>query len=390
MTTLLKDGELPGEFLVAESSVPRVESLLRQPEVDRLIPRGLDWRWGAEIVDRGGVPHRALYALESKAIITGTEVRGANGGSRSAAQPARGAVRAEHVRAAAVRRCHGTEHREPPRDPARWTGPGTAARDPGPDRRAGPHRNGRTAPSRRRTTSPSCCGQARSRCRSRWWSRAASVPRSAPIRSAMASAPQCSRWCSSSSSMGLYYRFAGMLATGALLLYVLFALGGLARFGFTLTLPGLAGFALSIGHGGRCQRPDLRANTRRTGRGRDGSRVGRSRVQECHERDRRFQRDHRAHGAHSLPGGHRLGPGFAITLLIGLAASMVSAVFVTRTFFMIWLEKPPEARCDPVPELRTAGAARVQRDRAPEMGVWADRGVRGARADPAPASRGEL
>jgi protein-export membrane protein SecD len=47
--------------------------------------------------------------------------------------------------------------------------------------------------------------------------------------------------------MGLYYKFAGVLATSALLFYVLFALGGLALFGFTLTLPGLAGFALSIG-----------------------------------------------------------------------------------------------------------------------------------------------
>ena len=31
--------------------------------------------------------------------------------------------------------------------------------------------------------------------------------------------------------------------------------------------------------------------------------------------------------------------GFAITLLIGLVASMVTAVFVTRTIFMTWLNK---------------------------------------------------
>ena len=33
--------------------------------------------------------------------------------------------------------------------------------------------------------------------------------------------------------------------------------------------------------------------------------------------------------------------GFAITLLIGIIASMITAVFVTRTFFMIWLQRRP-------------------------------------------------
>jgi preprotein translocase SecF subunit len=33
--------------------------------------------------------------------------------------------------------------------------------------------------------------------------------------------------------------------------------------------------------------------------------------------------------------------GFAITLLIGIAASMISAVFVTRTFFLAWLTRRP-------------------------------------------------
>jgi preprotein translocase subunit SecD len=33
--------------------------------------------------------------------------------------------------------------------------------------------------------------------------------------------------------------------------------------------------------------------------------------------------------------------GFAVTLIIGIAASVVTAVFVTRTFFMIWLDRRP-------------------------------------------------
>src|SRR6185295_3565858 len=34
--------------------------------------------------------------------------------------------------------------------------------------------------------------------------------------------------------------------------------------------------------------------------------------------------------------------GFAITLLIGLVASMITAVFVTRTFFLVWVKRRPD------------------------------------------------
>src|SRR5690606_1823379 len=44
-----------------------------------------------------------------------------------------------------------------------------------------------------------------------------------------------------------YYRFAGVLAVAALALYVLFTLAVLAGFDAVITLPGLAGFVLSVG-----------------------------------------------------------------------------------------------------------------------------------------------
>jgi preprotein translocase subunit SecD len=31
--------------------------------------------------------------------------------------------------------------------------------------------------------------------------------------------------------------------------------------------------------------------------------------------------------------------GFAVTLIIGIIASLITAVFVTRTFFLIWLQR---------------------------------------------------
>ena len=33
--------------------------------------------------------------------------------------------------------------------------------------------------------------------------------------------------------------------------------------------------------------------------------------------------------------------GFAVTLIMGIIASMITAVFVTRTFFMLWLNRRP-------------------------------------------------
>ena len=35
--------------------------------------------------------------------------------------------------------------------------------------------------------------------------------------------------------------------------------------------------------------------------------------------------------------------GFAVTLILGIAASMITAVFVTKTFFLIWLDRKADA-----------------------------------------------
>src|SRR5216110_1431232 len=45
LSSLLFQGQLPGEYLVPEEQVPVAESLLARPDVQRLIPRGLDLRW---------------------------------------------------------------------------------------------------------------------------------------------------------------------------------------------------------------------------------------------------------------------------------------------------------------------------------------------------------
>ncbi|MFL5505141.1 MAG: protein translocase subunit SecD, partial [Gemmatimonadaceae bacterium] len=36
--------------------------------------------------------------------------------------------------------------------------------------------------------------------------------------------------------------------------------------------------------------------------------------------------------------------GFAVTLLAGIAASMITSIFVVRTFYMLWLDRSREAQ----------------------------------------------
>src|SRR3989441_951429 len=74
LSSLLFQGSLPGEYLVPEEQVPAAESLLARPEVRRLIPRGLELKWGTEVASRGARAYRALYAVEDRPIITGEEL----------------------------------------------------------------------------------------------------------------------------------------------------------------------------------------------------------------------------------------------------------------------------------------------------------------------------
>ena len=136
-----------------------------------------------------------------------------------------------------------------------------------------------------------------------------------------------------------YYRLSGVLAVAALTLYLLFTLALLAGFDAVLTLPGIAGLVLSVGMAvdanvlifERIREELVRGKTVRA------------------SLDEGFQ--------HALPAiidsnvstiltalvlfEFGTGPvkGFAVTLIAGISASMVSAIFVVRTFYNIWLQR---------------------------------------------------
>ncbi len=137
--------------------------------------------------------------------------------------------------------------------------------------------------------------------------------------------------------MMLYYRMAGMLAVGALGIYLLLVLGGLAALDATLTLPGIAGLILSIGMA-------VDANVlifERIREELEARRAPRTAVDEGFGNAVSAIVD--ANITTLITGlilfQFGTGPvrGFAVTLCIGIVASFFSAMYVTRTLFLMYL-----------------------------------------------------
>jgi preprotein translocase subunit SecD len=143
-----------------------------------------------------------------------------------------------------------------------------------------------------------------------------------------------------------YYRAAGVVAVTGLLFYVLFTLGGLAAMGATLTLPGLAGFVLSLGIA-------VDANVLIFERIREELKLNKTpRVAVETGFDAAMPAIIDANittvttAAFLFQFGTGPVKGFAVTLIVGIIASLITAVFVTKTIFLIWLQ-----RRDPAKEL---------------------------------------
>jgi protein-export membrane protein SecD len=336
-STLLFEGQVPGEFLVPEESFPRVDSLLGLPEVQREVPRGLELVWAAAPRSQGARSFRPLYAVDRRAIITGESLADAQatldqvtGGS---------IVRFQLTRAGG--RVFGRETARHVGDHMAIILDGRVQSQP-PVIRSQINRDGQIE-----------LGNAdlREAQDLALVLRAGALP--APLQiveegTVSASMGQDSiRQGITASVVGGavilllvigYYRFAGVLAVAGLAIYSLFTLGALAGFGATITLPGLAGFVLSVGMA-------VDANVLVFERIREelaAKRAARAAV------DMGFQ--------NALPAiidsnlttvltalflfQFGTGPvqGFAITLIVGIFASFISAVFVTKTFFLMWLE----------------------------------------------------
>jgi preprotein translocase subunit SecD len=133
--------------------------------------------------------------------------------------------------------------------------------------------------------------------------------------------------------MIIYYKRAGVIASAALLFTVLFTLGILAGFGATLTLPGIAGIILTIGM-------SVDSNVLIYERIREEMATGKTVKASV---DSGFKRANSAIIDSNLTTfitgiilyQFGTGPvqGFALTLMIGIVASLFSALVVARLIF---------------------------------------------------------
>jgi preprotein translocase subunit SecD len=140
-------------------------------------------------------------------------------------------------------------------------------------------------------------------------------------------------------TMLLIYHLSGVNAVAALILNILLVFGGMGAFHSTLTLPGIAGIILTIGMA-------VDANVLVFERIREEMRAGRTlRSAIDHGFDRAFTSIIDTHVTTIVSAlflfQFGTGPikGFAVTLTIGLLASLFTSVFVSRWIFDFWLSR---------------------------------------------------
>ncbi len=343
LSSLMFEGQLPGEFLVPEESYARVDSIIHLPEAVREVPRGLELIWGAQARSLGGRSYRPIYAVDRRPIITGDQLADA---SATIDQTAGGAiVRFQLTRAGG--RIFSRETGRHIGDHMAIILDGRVQSQP-PVIRSQIGRDGQIEMGNADLREAQDLALVL---------RAGALP--APLhiveeRTVGATLGEDSIHKGITAIivgtvaviliMAVYYRFAGLLAITALTLYLIFTMGGLAAFGGTLTLPGLAGLVLSIGMA-------VDANVLIFERIREELEAGKTaRV----ATELGFE--------HAMPAivdsnlttvltalflfQFGTGPvkGFAVTLIIGIFASFITAVFVTKTFFLIWLDRRTTTR----------------------------------------------
>ena len=139
--------------------------------------------------------------------------------------------------------------------------------------------------------------------------------------------------------MVVYYRFSGVLSVLALGLYVMYTAAMLAYFNAVLTLPGLAGFVLSVGIAvdanvlifERIREELARGKTVRTSID-EGFRHALTAIIDTSVTTILTAAVLYQYGTGPVQG-------FAVTLIAGITASLFTAIFVVRTFYLLWLSR---------------------------------------------------
>jgi len=332
--------QMPGEYLVEEGAVARADSLLNVADVRALFPRRLEYRWAASPISVGAKSYRPLYVLEDRPIVTGSSLVDA----KENIDPLTSGAIVEF---------------ELDRRGARQFGEGTS-RNVGnymaiilDDRVQGrpPVIQERIERRGQITLSGKSFQEARDLALTL---RAGALPVPLKIVEEFEVGASLGE---DSINKGILagvvgtvlvviimvgiYKVSGMLAVAALAFYILFSLGVLAMLGATLTLPGLAGLVLSIGIA-------VDANVLIFERIREElvhGKTVRLAIQEGFKHAMTAIVDSNVSTVLTALFLFQFGTGpikgFAVTLTIGVITSMITAVFVTRTFYMIWLDRRP-------------------------------------------------
>jgi preprotein translocase subunit SecD len=332
-------GAAPGEYMVPEAAYPRVDSMLNAiPEIQRALPRGIVLRWAAQPVSVGVESYRMLYALEDRSIVTGSSLVDASaqldpltngpivvfeldraGGRRFGAETGR------HVGDYMAIVLDDLVQGRPPVIQSRI------------DRRGQITLYNRTLLEAQDLALTLKAGALPVPLRIVEEGQVGATLGQDAIRSGIIAGIIGTAFVIL--VMVSYYRLAGVLAVAALSFYGLFVMGGLAAMGATLTLPGLAGLVLSVGMA-------VDANVLIFERIREELAAGKTVPLSVEEGFRNAMSaiiDSNVTTILTALFLFRFGTGpvkgFAVTLTIGVIASMITAIFVTRTFFMIWLQR---------------------------------------------------
>ena len=336
-SSVVRQGQMPGQFVVAMSDVPTVTRYLQLPEVRAALPPAKELLWGTDTLFVGQQPYRPLYVLDERPILTGEYLISA----KPQTDPMEGALVQFTLNNEGGRRFksetgrHLKDYLATVLDERVVSNPAVIQSAIG--TRGQITMGGRDIQGAQEFATVLNAGKL-------------PVPlKVAEVRNVGPSLGQDSIHAGIVAGviaiaiviaiMVGYYRFSGLLAVGALMLYVLYTLATLAGFDAVLTLPGLAGFVLSIGIA-------VDANV-----------LVFERIREELDRGHTVRTAIDEGFRHALPAivdtsvstiltaavlyQYGTGPvrGFAVTLIAGIVASVFTALFVTKTFYLVWLRR---------------------------------------------------
>ena len=342
LSRIVQQGQLPGEYFVAEADFQKAELWFALPQVQAVLPPGKVIKWGSDTISLGNRPYRPFYLLDARPLITGEYLQDAKPNNN----PIEGTVVEFTLNNEGGRRFR--------TETAKHIGDympivlddKVMGRPPVIQGAIGTH--GQITMGRRDLQEAQDLALVL---------RAGSLPvplKIAEVRRIGASLGQDSI---SRGRLAMivavlmvitimigYYRFSGALSVAALSLYLLYTMAMLAGFDAVVTLPGLAGLVLSVGIA-------VDANVlifERIREELDRGKTVRTAIDEGfnHAWSAIIDTSLTTILTGAVLYQYGSGPirGFAVTLIAGISASLFTSIFVVRTFYLVWLNRARSAQ----------------------------------------------